>query len=46
MGCSVDNIQVDPTTGDLWLGCQPLMKAAMDVYGWFGFAHSSQVVFL
>ena len=44
--CSVDNIQVDPVTGDLWLGCQPLMKAVMDVYGWLGLPHASQVGFL
>ena len=43
MGTGVDNIEVDPETGDLWIGCHPLAWAILDFFDWFGFAHPSQV---
>ena len=45
IGTGVDNIEVDPHTGDLWIGCHPLRWAIMDLNVWFGFALPSQVVF-
>ena len=30
IGTGVDNIEVDPLTGDLWIGCHPLNWAIMD----------------
>ena len=46
MGTSVDNIEVDPTTGDLWIGCHPLGYAIMDFFDIFGFPRPSQVGFM
>ena len=34
MGTGVDNIEVDPLTGDLWIGCHPLNWAIMDFKNW------------
>lgn len=42
MGTQVDNIEVDPDTGDLWIGCHPLSYAFMDFLDLFGYAHPSQ----
>ena len=44
MGTGVDNIEVDPETGDLWIGCHPQAWAILDFFDWFGFAHPSQVI--
>lgn len=44
MGTSVDNIEVDPTTGDLWIGCHPLGYAIMDFFDIFGFPRPSQAL--
>ena len=43
MGTGVDNIEVDPLTGDLWIGCHPLNWAILDFFDLFGFDHPSQV---
>jgi len=40
----VDNIDVDPDTGDLWIGCHPHMYKIMDFYNFFGFVNPSQVI--
>ena len=29
-GTGLDNIEVDPLTGDLWIGCHSLHRAIMD----------------
>ena len=45
MRTGMDNIEVDPTTGDLWIGCHPLNYALMDPFDTFRYAHPSQVGF-
>ena len=44
MGTGVDNIEIDPETGDLWIGCHPLAYAILDFFDFFGYAHPSQVI--
>ena len=43
MGTGVDNIEVDPLTGDLWIGCHPLFWAILDFFDITGADHPSQV---
>ena len=40
---AIDNIEVDPFTGDLWIGCHPLMWTRMDAYKLFSVTCPSQV---
>jgi hypothetical protein len=40
----VDNIEVDPDTGDLWVGCHPIAFRALDwMLNAFGLTLPSQV---
>ncbi|KAL4236468.1 Serum paraoxonase/lactonase 3 [Mactra antiquata] len=42
---AVDNIEVDPITGDLWIGCHPIAYRVLDtVYKVFGYTLPSQVL--
>lgn len=31
-GTGIDNIEVDPVTGDLWIGCHPVTRRIIDVF--------------
>lgn len=46
VGTGLDNIEVDPTNGDLWLGCHPVTYAIMDFFLPFfpSYPHPSQVL--
>ncbi|XP_053394251.1 serum paraoxonase/arylesterase 1-like isoform X1 [Mercenaria mercenaria] len=41
-GTGIDNIEVDPDTGDLWIGCHPVTWRLVDMF--YGSLHPSQVV--
>ncbi|XP_045157147.2 serum paraoxonase/arylesterase 1-like [Mercenaria mercenaria] len=40
----VDNIEVDPTNGDLWIGCHPVGYRIYDLFNWFKHLAPSQVL--
>ena len=43
VGTGLDNIEVDPVTGDVWLGCHPITHAIIDFFNIFNWPHPSQV---
>ena len=43
MNTGVDNIEVDPKTGDLWIGCHPVMYRILDLQHIFKFSLPSNV---
>ena len=43
MNTAVDNIEVQPETGDLWIGCHPVMYRILDLSHLFGFYLPSNV---
>lgn len=40
----IDNIEVDPVTGDLWIGSHPIVWRTIDPIGIFGATHAAQVL--
>lgn len=44
VGTGLDNIEVDPATGDVWLGCHPITHAIIDFFNIFNWPHPSQVL--
>ena len=43
LGTGIDNIEVDPATGDLWIGAHPIMWKVIDLINVFGEKHPGQV---
>ncbi|XP_045157145.2 serum paraoxonase/arylesterase 2-like [Mercenaria mercenaria] len=44
LGTGIDNIEVDPDTGDLWIGAHPVMWKVIDLLNIFGAKHPGQVL--